>query len=64
MRQWADSSPTRPSAYRDATQAAVLGLVVNLTLGLVKLVGGIAAGSFALVADAVNSLGTQLSFAF
>jgi cation diffusion facilitator family transporter len=35
----------------------LLGLIVNLALGLVKLVGGLVASSFALVADAVNSLG-------
>jgi cation diffusion facilitator family transporter len=45
------------SLYRDATQAALLGLVVNLVLGLVKLVGGIVGKSFALISDAVNSLG-------
>lgn len=45
------------SLYRDATQAALLGLVVNLILGLVKLVGGIVGKSFALISDAVNSLG-------
>jgi cation diffusion facilitator family transporter len=35
----------------------VIGLVVNATLGLVKLIGGIVGSSFALLADAVNSLG-------
>src|SRR5262245_43213316 len=53
----ADSPATRHSAYRDATLAALLGLVVNLALGVVKLVGGLIASSFALIADAVNSLG-------
>ncbi len=43
--------------YREVTQAALLGLVVNLLLGVVKLVGGIVGSSFALVADAVNSIG-------
>jgi cation diffusion facilitator family transporter len=57
----ADSPATRPSAYQDATQAALLGLVVNLALGLIKLVGGLIASSFALVADAVNSLGDVFS---
>jgi cation diffusion facilitator family transporter len=61
MRQAADSPGTRPSAYQDATQAALLGLVVNLSLGLIKLVGGVVARSFALVADAVNSLGDVFS---
>ncbi|TWT56343.1 putative cation efflux system protein [Allorhodopirellula solitaria] len=35
----------------------MLGLVVNLVLGVVKLVGGILGSSFALIADAVNSIG-------
>jgi cation diffusion facilitator family transporter len=61
MRLGSDSPPTRPSAYQDATRAALLGLVVNLALGLVKLIGGGLAGSFALVADAVNSLGDVFS---
>lgn len=43
--------------YREVTHAALLGLVVNLILGAVKLVGGILGNSFALVADAVNSIG-------
>ncbi|TWT30437.1 putative cation efflux system protein/MT2084 [Posidoniimonas corsicana] len=43
--------------YRQVTHAAVLGLVVNLALGVVKLAGGIVGHSFALVADSVNSLG-------
>ena len=43
--------------YREATRAAALGLVVNLGLGMVKLVGGVVSGSFALISDAVNSLG-------
>jgi cation diffusion facilitator family transporter len=47
--------------YRDASQAAALGLLINLALGVVKLVGGIIGGSFALVSDAVNSLGDALT---
>lgn len=43
--------------YRDVTQAAYLGLFANLLLGLVKLIGGVVGNSFALIADAVNSLG-------
>jgi cation diffusion facilitator family transporter len=43
--------------YREVTSAALLGLVVNLGLGAVKLVGGVASGSFALISDALNSLG-------
>lgn len=43
--------------YREVTNAAFLGLVVNLLLGVVKLVGGIVGNSFALIADSVNSIG-------
>jgi divalent metal cation (Fe/Co/Zn/Cd) transporter len=42
--------------YNEVTKAAVLGLVVNLLLGVVKLIGGIVGNSFALIADAVNSI--------
>lgn len=43
--------------YKEVTKAAVLGLCVNLLLGVVKLVGGLVGNSFALIADAVNSIG-------
>ena len=43
--------------YKEVTRAAFLGLVVNLSLGVVKLIGGIIGNSFALIADAVNSIG-------
>jgi cation diffusion facilitator family transporter len=46
--------------YRAATRASLLGLAVNLALGAVKLFGGIVGGSFALISDAVNSLGDSL----
>jgi len=43
--------------YTEVTRAAIFGLFVNLSLGIVKLVGGIVGNSFALIADAVNSIG-------
>ena len=43
--------------YREVTRAALLGLLINLALGVAKLVGGLVGHSFALIADAVNSLG-------
>jgi cation diffusion facilitator family transporter len=43
--------------YTSARRAVVLGLVVNFTLGLTKLVAGIVGNSFALLSDAVNSIG-------
>lgn len=48
---------TTTSLYREVTRAAWLGLVVNLLLGIVKLFAGIIGHSFALIADAVNSIG-------
>ncbi len=54
----AESALHRPgNHYRAVTRAAFLGLWVNLGLGAVKLAGGIVGHSFALIADAVNSLG-------
>lgn len=43
--------------YGEATRAAVVGLLINLALGVMKLLGGVFGHSFALVSDAVNSLG-------
>lgn len=47
--------------YREATFAAAIGLVANLLLGIIKLVAGIVGSSFALISDAVNSLGDTLA---
>ena len=54
--------PTRSmtSVYRSATRAALLGLLINLLLGVIKLIGGILGHSFALISDAVNSFGDVL----
>lgn len=49
------------SLYRTATRATLLGLIVNSALGVVKLVGGLVGNSFALLSDAVNSLGDSLT---
>lgn len=46
--------------YRSAVRAAGTGLAINLILGVVKLVGGIVGNSFALLSDAVNSIGDSL----
>lgn len=48
---------SRAALYREVVNAAVLGLVVNAGLGVAKLVGGLVGHSFALISDAVNSLG-------
>ncbi|MCO8123361.1 cation diffusion facilitator family transporter [Stieleria sp. TO1_6] len=52
---------TARSPYRDATHAAVLGLLVNLSLAIIKLVGGLVGHSFALLSDAANSIGDVLT---
>jgi divalent metal cation (Fe/Co/Zn/Cd) transporter len=49
--------------YRDRRRAALLGLVVTLFLGAVKLAGGLLGHSVALVSDAVHSLGDALASA-
>lgn len=49
--------PEREGLYRQARRAAWIGLAINLCLGATKLVGGILGDSFALISDAVNSLG-------
>lgn len=47
--------------YRQVQWANWIGLLFNLGLGVVKLTGGILASSFALIADAVNSLGDTIT---
>lgn len=55
------AASTPQPLYREAMQAASLGLVINLALGVIKLVGGVAGKSFSLISDAVNSLGDSLT---
>ena len=49
------------SHYRHGRRAALLGVAGGLTLGLVKLAGGLLGNSIALVSDAVHSLGDALT---
>src|SRR5271157_3589500 len=49
--------PGKYYLYHEAVQATWLGLVVNLLLGCAKLAGGLVGQSYALISDAVNSLG-------
>lgn len=56
-----NSTIERTARYRDAARAALAGLVANAVLAALKLAGGLASGSFALVSDAVNSLGDVLT---
>src|SRR5262245_21301758 len=55
--------PPKQRLYREAFHAAALGLVVNGLLGAAKLVGGLVGHSFAMLADAVNSLGDVVTSA-
>ena len=48
---------TRSAIYREVIWAARLGLFVNLGLGLAKLAGAAFGHSFAMLSDAINSLG-------
>jgi len=50
-------SPPAAELYRQVTRGAMVGLFVNLALGIAKLLGGIFGHSFALISDSVNSLG-------
>jgi cation diffusion facilitator family transporter len=43
--------------YAEAERAALIGLVANALLAAVKLAAGLIGQSFALIADAINSLG-------
>src|SRR6516164_7084447 len=49
--------PGKDDLYREVVGATWLGLAVNLLLGVAKLAGGLLGRSFALISDAVNSLG-------
>ncbi len=58
-----NESDSVQALYRSATRTAAAGLAINLALGAVKLVGGVVGQSFALVSDAVNSIGDSLGSA-
>lgn len=47
--------------YRTASRAALIGLVINVALACAKLIGGTWGHSYALISDAVNSLGDVLT---
>jgi cation diffusion facilitator family transporter len=47
--------------YRTSRRVAFWGIVASLCLGLVKLLGGLFGHSFALVSDAVHSLGDAVT---
>jgi len=51
----------KSALYREAIAAAWIGLGINLALGIGKLAAGLLGNAFALVSDAVNSLGDALT---
>lgn len=51
----------RSDIYREASHAAWLGLGINLALGIGKLIAGLVGKSFAMVCDAINSLGDAMT---
>jgi cation diffusion facilitator family transporter len=53
--------PRKDHLYHQAVSATWLGLAINLLLGCAKLAGGLIGQSFALISDAVNSLGDVLT---
>lgn len=55
------NSAARSQLYQQVTRAAALGLAVNLALGVIKLVAGIYSRSFALMSDAINSIGDSFT---
>lgn len=55
------NSVTTKQLYGKAIRAACLGVFVNLALGVIKLVGGLLANSFALISDAINSMGDAVT---
>ncbi|HUE70536.1 MAG TPA: cation diffusion facilitator family transporter [Pirellulaceae bacterium] len=57
----ADRAKTVAPIYQQVMRAAVFGLLVNIVLGGVKLAAGLVSGSFALLSDALNSIGDAVS---
>jgi cation diffusion facilitator family transporter len=55
-----DEAESVEAMYTSARRMAAFGLAVNLALGAVKLLGGMVGHSFALISDAVNSIGDSL----
>ena len=55
------SNPQSQPLYQQLQRASWIGLTINIALGLAKLIGGLIGNSFALVADAINSLGDAVT---
>jgi cation diffusion facilitator family transporter len=59
--QRANRAATVAPIYRQVIRAAAVGLLIDIVLGSVKLAGGLVSGSFALLSDALNSIGDAVS---
>ena len=55
------ASPSTRDLYRRTRRAAILGLIVAISLGVAKLLGGWFGHSLALLSDSANSLGDAFS---
>lgn len=55
------SNEAAKPVYKEVMRASFLSLFINLLLGVTKLIGGLVSNSFALISDAVNSLGDVLT---
>ncbi|MCA9520448.1 MAG: cation transporter [Myxococcales bacterium] len=47
--------------YRRAERALLVGLAINFSLGLAKVIGGVIGSSYALIADSLNSFGDSVT---
>lgn len=56
----AGPAPVNPQNYRRGMRSSIIGLVVNLCLACIKLTAGIVGTSYALIADAIESLGDSV----
>lgn len=52
---------TMRAIYRRAEKALLVGLVINFSLGVAKVIGGIVGSSYALIADSLNSFGDSVT---
>src|SRR5690349_6722530 len=55
-----DTHDSASAGYRRGMRSSIVGLAANLALACVKLTAGIAGTSYALIADAIESLGDSV----
>ena len=55
-----DEMPASKRPYERGMRASIIGLAVNLVLACIKLTAGIVGTSYALIADAIESLGDSV----